>query len=145
MEEWRARLAGAQVAFWEDEEDNELEMQMVLDQLQSFIDLEPAPKRRAGGSISGKSPNIERTRIAMDNHMYLDYFTDPPIWGPSFSRRRYRMRRSLFNMILEKVCACNSYFVQGRGCLWFDRLEFLAEDHGRPLHALAQCMRRCHG
>ena len=44
MEEWRARLAGVQVAFMEDEEDDELEMQMALDHLQSFIDLEPAPK-----------------------------------------------------------------------------------------------------
>ena len=33
MEEWRARLAGAHVAFREDEEDDELEMQMALDQL----------------------------------------------------------------------------------------------------------------
>jgi hypothetical protein len=31
---------------------------MALDQLQSFIDLEPTPKRQAGGLISGKSPNI---------------------------------------------------------------------------------------
>ena len=37
MEGWRARLASAQVAFREDEEDDELEMQMALDQLQSFI------------------------------------------------------------------------------------------------------------
>jgi hypothetical protein len=107
-------LASAQVAFREDEEDDELEMQMALDQLQSFIDLEPAPKRRAGGSISRNSPNIERARIAMDNQMYLDYFADPPIWGPSFFRRRYRMRRSLFNTILERVCARDAYFVQRR-------------------------------
>ena len=50
----------------------------------------------------------------MDNHMDLDYFADPPIWGPSFFRRRYRMRRSLFNTILEKVCVRDSYFVQGQ-------------------------------
>ena len=85
MEKWRARLAGAQVAFREDEEDDELEMRMALDQLQSFIDFKPASKRRAGGSISGKSPNIERVRIAMDNQMYLDYFTNPPIWYLIFS------------------------------------------------------------
>ena len=84
MEEWRVRLTGAHVAFRKDEEDDELEMQMALDQLQSFIDLELTPKRRASGSISGKSPNIERAMIAMDNHMYLDYFVDPPIWIPSF-------------------------------------------------------------
>ena len=40
MEGWRARLAGALVAFREDEEDDELEIQMALYQLQSFIDLE---------------------------------------------------------------------------------------------------------
>jgi hypothetical protein len=113
MKKWRVRLAGAYVAFREDEDD-ELEMQMAFDQLQSFIDLELASKRRADGSISGKSPNIERAMIAMDNQMYLDYFVHPPIWGPSYFRRRYRMRRNLFNTILEKVCARNSYFVQGR-------------------------------
>jgi len=125
MEGWRARLASAQVAFREDEEDDELEMQMALDQLQSFIDLEPAPKRHHGGSISGKSPNIERARIAMDNQMYLDYFADPPIWGPSFFRRRYRMRRRLFNTILERVCT-GCLLRATEGCLWFDRLEFPA-------------------
>lgn len=35
--------------------------------------------RWAGGSISKKSPTIERAKIAMDNQMYLDYFADPPI------------------------------------------------------------------
>ena len=84
MEGWRTRLVGVQVAFREDDENDELEMQMALDQLQSFIDLEPSPKRRAGGSTSRKSPNIERAMIAMDNQMYLDYFVDPPIWGPRF-------------------------------------------------------------
>ena len=97
-----------------DEEEDELEMQMALDQLQSFIDEEPEPRRVAGGSSLGKTPNIERLRVVMDRQMYVDYFADPPIWGPSFFRRRYRMRRSLFNMILEKVCARDSYFVQRR-------------------------------
>ena len=63
-----------------------------------------APKRRAGGSISGKSSNIETTMIAMVNQMYLDYFTDPPIWGPNFFQLWYRMKKILFNTILEKVC-----------------------------------------
>jgi hypothetical protein len=62
--------------------------------------------------------------IAMDNQMYLDYFVDPPIWGPSFFRRRYRMRRSLFNSILEKVCAHDSYFVQGRDACGLIGLSF---------------------
>ena len=48
----------------------------------------------------------------MDNQMHLDYFAEPPIWGPRFFRRRYRMRRSLFNTILERVCARDAYFVQ---------------------------------
>ena len=117
MEGWRARLASAQVAFREDEEDDELEMQMALDQLQSFIDLEPTPKRRAGGSIFGRSPNIERARIAMDNQMYLDYFAEPPIWGPSFFRRRYRMRRSLFNTILETQAVGQNDAGCGLGCM----------------------------
>jgi hypothetical protein len=131
-------LASAQVAFRKDEEDDELEMQMALDQLQSFIDLEPAPKRRAGGSISRNSPNIERARIAMDNQMYLDYFADPPIWVPSFFRRRYRMRRSYD--FRESVCT-GCLLRATEGCLWFDRLEFPTENHGCPSHALARCVR----
>ena len=63
-----------------------------------------APKRRAGGSISGKSSNIETTMIAMVNQMYLDYFTDLPIWGSNFFQLWYCMKKNLFNTILEKVC-----------------------------------------
>ena len=50
----------------------------------------------------------------MDERMYLDYFADAPVWGPSFFRCRYRMRRSLFLTILDRVCTRNSYFMQKR-------------------------------
>ena len=71
-----------------------------------------------------KSPTIERAKIAMDNQMYLDYFADPPIRGPSFFRRWYRMRRNLFDTILEKVCARDSYFVEGRDACGLIGLSF---------------------
>ena len=100
MEAWRSRLASAQEALLVDEEEDELEMQMALDRLQSLIDVEPEPKERAGGSSSRKSPNAERLRVVMDRQMYMDYFADPPLWGSCFFRRRYRMRRRLFNMML---------------------------------------------
>ena len=114
MEAWSARLAATQEALMEHDEEGKLEMQMALDQLQAFIDLEPKPKRTADGSSLGKSPNIEKLREVMNNHMYIDYSANPSIWGPSFFRCRYCMRRSMFNMILKKMCSRDSYFVEQR-------------------------------
>jgi hypothetical protein len=64
------------------------------------------------GSRPGKSPNIDRHRHEMHARMMSDYFADEPVYGPHFFRRRYRMRRSLFLTILDRVCARDDYFVQ---------------------------------
>jgi hypothetical protein len=47
----------------------------------------------------------------MDERMFNDYFSDTPTYGPIHFRRRYRMRRSLFLTIMERVCAHDRYFV----------------------------------
>jgi hypothetical protein len=107
-----ARLEEARQAFLDDDEDDEANMGMALDQLQDIMDA-PLPRRGvAGGSCQGKRANIERARVLMDESMHLDYFAEAPVWGPSFFRRRYRMRRSLFLTMLDKVCARDSYFLQ---------------------------------
>ena len=100
------------MAFLDDDEEDEANMSMALDQLQELIDAPPIPRVVAGGSGQGKRANIERARVLMDERMHLDYFADAPVWGPSFFRRRYRMRRSLFLTILDRVCARDSYFMQ---------------------------------
>jgi hypothetical protein len=112
MDAWTSALEEARLAFLEDDEDDEANMSMALDQLQDLMDAPASPRAVAGGSGQGKRANIERVRVLMDERMYLDYFADAPVWGPSFFHRRYRMRRSLFLTILDRVCARDSYFMQ---------------------------------
>jgi hypothetical protein len=87
-------------------------MRQALDQLQASIDEDPLPCRRAGGSQQGMVPNINRDRGEMDQRMFKDYFSTTPTFGPMHFRRRYRMRRSLFLTIMEKVCTRDNYFLQ---------------------------------
>ena len=108
------RLEEARQAFLDDDEDDEANMGMAFDQLQANMDTPPFRRVVAGGSSHGKRANIERARVLMDERMHLDYFAESPVWGPSFFRRRYRMRRSLFLTILDRVCARDSYFLQKR-------------------------------
>jgi hypothetical protein len=111
MEAWRARLANARATFLEDDE---VSIAMALGQLESAVhgELQP-PISVIGGSSVGKAKNIERARVIMDERMHLDYFCDE-LWGPAFFRRRFRMRRSLFLTILERVYVRDPYFVQKR-------------------------------
>ena len=112
MEAWRSRFRESHERFLEDDEDDDVNMEMTVDQFQNFIDYEGPSRRAPGGSRQGKAANIERDRVIMDAHMYKDYFADRPTYGPHIFRRRYRMRRSLFCFILERVCARDAYFVQ---------------------------------
>jgi hypothetical protein len=105
MDAWMARLEEARQAFLDDDEEDEWNMGMALDQLQYNMDAPPTRRVVAGGSSQGKRANIERARVLMDERMYLDYFAESPVWGPAYFRRRYRMRRSLFLTILDRVCA----------------------------------------
>jgi hypothetical protein len=68
--------------------------------------------RVASGSRPGRRGNIERDRLQMHAWMMKDYFCDNLIYGPTLFRRRFRMRRSLFETILERVCRHDRYFVQ---------------------------------
>jgi hypothetical protein len=70
------------------------------------------PPPRVGGSRPGRRGNIERDRLEMHARMMKDYFCDNPVFGPSLFRHRIRMRRSLFETIMERVCGHDSYFVQ---------------------------------
>jgi hypothetical protein len=114
MEAWRSRFKESRERFLEDDEDDDANMEMAVDQFQNFIDYEAPSRRAAGGSRQGRAANIERDRVIMDAQMHKDYFADRPTYGPHIFRRRYRMRRSLFCYILERVCARDVYFVQKR-------------------------------
>jgi hypothetical protein len=103
MEAWRA--CAAQQQFMENDEQDEVEIQQAFDQLQDNLDEDVLPRKRAGGSQRGKAQNIDRERVVMDEKMFHDYFSDTPTFGPVHFHRWYRMRRSLFLTILERVCS----------------------------------------
>jgi hypothetical protein len=44
--------------------------------------------------------------------MFVDYFVDFSVYGAEHFKKRYRMQRSLFQMIMDRVCECDHYFVQ---------------------------------
>ena len=80
--------------------------------MQDNLDEGVPPWRMANGSQRGKALNIDRERVVMDERMFNNYFSDISTYGPIHFRRWYRMRRSLFLTIMERVCACDRYFVQ---------------------------------
>ena len=96
------KIGGVPAGFLDDDDEDEANMEMALDQLQDIMDASPPLRVVAGGSCKGKRANIERARVLMDERMYLDYFAETPVWGPSFFRHCYRMRRSLFLTILDR-------------------------------------------
>ena len=67
------------------------------------------PKRQ--GSLTGKSANHFRDRAAGHKRLLQDYFL-PEATYESRSRRRFRMRRQLFEKILADIEKHDSYFVQ---------------------------------
>ena len=140
-----AKVEEARQAILDDDKDDEANMEMALDQLQDNMDAPPPRRAAAGGSSQGKRANIERARVLMDERMHLDYFAEDPVWGPSFFCRRYRMRRSLFLTILDRVCARDSYFFAKTGCMWVGWIIRSAENHCRLKNACTGCVRRRHG
>jgi hypothetical protein len=105
MDQWRERLLASRELILEDDDEDDFNVNWIMG-------LGFNAPRIVQGSRPGKSPNIDRHRHEMHARMMSDYFADEPVYGPSFFRRRYRMRRSLFLTILERVCARDDYFVQ---------------------------------
>ena len=73
-------------------------------------------KRQKGGSVKGKSPNINRGIVEGGNQLFLDYFAENPVYNERLFRRRFRMRKKLFLSILHDLEAHDDYFVQKRDC-----------------------------
>ena len=55
---------------------------------------------------------IRRDRVGAHDRLYDDYFADDCTYPPSFFRRRYRMRRSLFLSIVHRLGEYFPYFTQ---------------------------------
>ncbi|CEO99784.1 DDE Tnp4 domain-containing protein [Plasmodiophora brassicae] len=68
--------------------------------------------RKRGGSRPGRSANLERDREAGAARIYLDYFSDNPVYGDRVFRRRFRMRRELFKRVVDGVTETDPYFEQ---------------------------------
>lgn len=110
MDAWRARALTSRDVFDDSDEEEELAFNMNLG-LGFRVSNEFTKPSVVGGSQPGKAPNVDRDRHGMHDRMMKDYFCESTVYGASLLRRHYRMRRSLFVYIMDKVCAHDSYFV----------------------------------
>jgi len=69
-------------------------------------------KKKRGGSLPGKHPNLNRNRELYHELLIKDYFCANPTYDDCHFRRRYRMRRQLFEKIMSDVVSHDSYFEQ---------------------------------
>ncbi|KAK2662951.1 hypothetical protein Ddye_001525 [Dipteronia dyeriana] len=77
-----------------------------------YLNQQNNPVRR-GGSIPGHIV-INRDRKSADRRLFYDYFTENPRYNDQMFHRRFRIGRSLFLRIVEKVEARDNYFMQQR-------------------------------
>ncbi|XP_071683717.1 uncharacterized protein [Lolium perenne] len=60
---------------------------------------------------------IRRDRLGAHDRLFEDYFADDCNYPPSYFRRRYRMRRSLFLTIVARLGEYSPYFTQRNDAL----------------------------
>lgn len=61
--------------------------------------------------MSGKISNIDKHRHEMYVRMMSDYFAQELDYDPNLYRRHYRIKKSLFLTLLDRVFARDDYFV----------------------------------
>jgi hypothetical protein len=110
MHPWRVWFNAARQRMQEEADEDEQILGLILG-LQE-VEEDVLQPRVASGSRPGRRGNIERDRLQMHARMMMDYLCDNPVYGPALFRLRFRMRRSLFETILERVCGYDRYFVQ---------------------------------
>ena len=110
MNQWRERLLATQELFLEDNEEDGFNVNWIIGSGLS------APRGQIPSVVRGsrprKSPNIDTHRHKMHARMMSKSFANEPVYGPNFFCRCYRMWRSLFLTILDRVCAEDEYFVR---------------------------------
>ena len=74
------------------------------------------PCQRWGSSRSGKQANRARDFAGRYARFQQLYFNRNPVYSAEQFRRRFRMRRELFQRIVAKVEAHDDYFKQKRDC-----------------------------
>ncbi|XP_075521496.1 protein ANTAGONIST OF LIKE HETEROCHROMATIN PROTEIN 1-like [Primulina tabacum] len=65
---------------------------------------------------------INRDRLAADQCLYNDYFSESPMYNESMFKRRFRMSQRLFLRIMESVQNHDNYFIQKIDALGRHRL-----------------------
>ena len=66
--------------------------------------------KKGGGSVKGKRPNIERNRVERHLHLMQDYFLPCSTFDDTMFRRRFRLPKSLFLQIKDKLIEKNRYW-----------------------------------
>ena len=69
-----------------------------------------------GGSLPGKSANKKRNFQGRWARIYQLYFATNPVYSPEQFRRRFRMRKQLFQRICDTVIAHDNFFQHRRNC-----------------------------
>ncbi|KAM2388069.1 hypothetical protein COP2_038525 [Malus domestica] len=59
-----------------------------------------------------RSKNLDRSRQQRGDKLLDDYFVHNSAFPDTYFRRRFRMKRNLFNKIMIAICNHDSYFVQ---------------------------------
>jgi hypothetical protein len=67
-------------------------------------------KRKLGGSLPGKQPNIARDFREAEARLCRDYFDEGWLYNDKQFRRRFRMSRKLFDRIEKKNSTRDKYF-----------------------------------
>lgn len=84
MDIWRQQLLSNIESWTESDSDDDIE--------QLFAELvDPQPATR-GGSVIGRSANLDRQRISGHERIMKDYFIPQPVFTENMFRRRFRMR-----------------------------------------------------
>ncbi|XP_008659657.1 uncharacterized protein [Zea mays] len=72
-------------------------------------------ERRHGGSIPGRV-RIHRDHMSGDARIRADYFGANPVYTDAQFRRRFRMRRHVFERLVHAVQQVDPYFIQRPNC-----------------------------
>jgi hypothetical protein len=83
--------------------DDDMDQTVVILAAKEILDVRPKKRK---GSTMGRSC-IPRNRVLGHNFLMPDYVAEVPTYPPHIFRRRYRMRRSLFNTIVD-TCERNT-------------------------------------
>ncbi|XP_042012126.1 uncharacterized protein LOC121760539 [Salvia splendens] len=102
-------------------EDNEWEEKIVeqnqqLDQLIGDIAIWPTTlsSQPTTQTVRARRRYIERKREEGHDTIFEQYFAEDPIYPPHFLQTRYRMRKPLFEKIMNKLVKTDNFFVQKR-------------------------------